>query len=67
MDTEELRRRSIVATLLRCQGQHARPVGLSRSAEQIAVQGGYLRFNEWPMGHYQVTLKGAGLIAEYGD
>ena len=54
-------RRTIVATLLRCKGQFARPPGISRAEEQDAIGRGYLRFNEC----YEITAAGRELIASY--
>lgn len=57
-DDERLRR-----TLRACRGQYCRPVHVSRDEEQAAIERGYLRFHEWPAGHYQVTERGQSFLA----
>lgn len=66
-EMDDTERRSIVATLRRCSGQFARPIGMSYSQEQVAILGGYLKFNEWPSGHYQITDKGHSLIEDCAE
>lgn len=56
METTE--RHLIEATLRRCNRQPARPMGVSRSDEKTAMDYGFLRFVEYPSGHYHITEAG---------
>ena len=59
--------RKIAATLRRCSGQFARPLGVSGDDVREAERRGLLRFHEWPSGHFQVTEAGRDFLAEQAD
>lgn len=58
---------AIRTALVMCRGQFARPPGVSREAEQAAIDRGYLRFNECPLGHYKVTEAGNVFLADFAS
>lgn len=62
IDDRRLRR-----TLQRCRGQFARPIDVGRDEEKAAIDRGYLKFHEWPSGHYAITEKGRNFLFSIMD
>jgi hypothetical protein len=56
---DALERITLEATIRRClRAKYARPINVSRIEEQAAFDRGFLRFVEYPSGHYHLTDAG---------
>ncbi len=61
---DDIERRSLQSTLRQCKrSSTCRPLGVSRADEQAAMQRGFLRWHEWPSGHYEVTDAGREFLS----
>ena len=59
--------REIAATIKRVSGKVATPLGISMGALRAAQDAGYVKFREWPSGHWHVTDAGRNFLMNLKD